>query len=70
MERVQVYVSFNDGEYRIFKSYESITVDDSDATHFRVECHSPERTLFFNKGSVKFIDTGPVHEHKNDKEEK
>jgi len=60
MSKQQIYVLFHDDKYRIFKSHETITVDESDTIHFRVECTNPDRTLFFNKGAVTFIDIGPV----------
>ena len=65
MEKKQVYISFNNGEYRIFQPYESVIVEDKENTHFRIECSTSEgpiRTLLLNKGSVKFIDIGPVYD--------
>ena len=60
MSKKQVYVAFDDGQYRLFRSYEAITVDDSSTTHFHVRCINPARSLYFNKGHVKFIDVGDV----------
>ncbi len=60
MSKKQVYVSFIDGQYRVFRPYDSISVDDTSTTHFRVVCTNPARTLLFNKGCVKFIDVGDI----------
>lgn len=62
----QVYVSFIDGQYRVFRAYEAISVDDTNTTHFRVICTNPNRTLMFNKHCVKFIDVGDVVEETED----
>ena len=65
MSKQQIYVSFNSGEYRVFRSYETIVVNDDDATVIKARCinpDTPDRTLLFNKGAVKFIDVGPVQD--------
>lgn len=64
-DRQQVYIAFNDDTYRVFKSYESVIVEDQEAANFRIECKNQDgsnRTLLLNKGSVKFIDVGPVYD--------
>ena len=63
-ERQEVCVKFNDGDGRMFRSYELITVHEDDPILIEVRCHNPDRTLYFNKGSVKFIDIGPVKDDK------
>jgi len=63
-DRKEICVKFNDGDGRVFRSYEQIVTNEEDPILIEVKCLNPDRTLYFNKGAVKFIDIGPVNDNK------
>ena len=62
MLRKEIYISYSDGNYRIYRSYAHVEVDKGDDNIIHIKCYNPDRNIYVNKSAIHFIDINDVIE--------